>query len=127
MDINDLTLKQIKEIQTIFTEEKKEYSFFEDFIGKYVLCRTVNEGVNAGEVVTASKYGVILKDARRLYYHKPNDPSLSWYEGVAISGLSSDSRVGAPAKKIIVEKYSLTICTGMAEQSIRGFKSYEQS
>ena len=71
--------------------------------------------------------GVILEDARRLYYHKPSNVNLSWYEGVAMTGLSSNSKVGAAVEKILAEDYSLSVCTEIAEKSIRGAKNHEQN
>lgn len=89
-------------------------------VGKYVICRTRNEGINAGYVEAADETGVILREARRIWYHKPADKSLSWYEGVAQSGLSSDSKVsGVVQMKVIVEDYSLTLCTEKAEKSVK--------
>ena len=99
----------------------------ERYIGKYVICRTRNEGINAGEVVSLDETGVILKDARRLYYHKPLDKSISWYEGVAISGISQDSKIGAAVEKAIIEDYSLTVCTELAKLSIISAKTNEQA
>jgi hypothetical protein len=97
------------------------------FIGKYVIVRSRNEGINAGKVLELDHTGVILEDARRLYYHKPANKELSWYEGVALEGLSKDSKVGAEVTKLIVEDYSITVCTKEAEKSIRGAKTNAQS
>ena len=71
--------------------------------------------------------GVVLEDARRLYYHKPLNKNISWYEGVAVSGISTDSKVGEPVNKIISEDYSLTLCSESSESSIRAAKTNEQS
>jgi len=90
----------------IFTGEKTVASVM---IGKAVIVRSRNEGINVGIVELADDTGVVLKNARRLYYHKPLDKSLSWYEGVAESGISSDSKVsGTVSRKVIVEDYSMT-------------------
>jgi hypothetical protein len=97
------------------------------FIGKYVIVRSRNEGINAGKILELNDTGVILEDARRLYYHKPANKELSWYEGVALEGLSEDSKVGAEVTKLIVENYSITVCTKDAEKSIRGAKANAQS
>lgn len=107
---------------------KKQSSIFKDAIGKYVLVRSRNEGLNAGTVLEADETGIVLKDARRIWYHRPADKSQSWYEGVSNSGLSSDSKISSPvSKKIIIEDYSITECTKEAILSIKGFKSNEQS
>ena len=132
INLDDLTLGHIKQFQTLFQNQSTlntipESHLLSRYIGKYVICRTRNEGINAGKVIDCDDTGVILEDARRLYYHKPADKSLSWYEGVALEGLSKDSKIGAEVEKVIVEDYSLTVCTEKAEQSIRGAKTNEQS
>lgn len=78
-------------------------------IGKPVIVRSRNEGINVGIIELADDTGVVLKNARRLYYHRPKDKSLSWYEGVAMSGISNDSKVsGTVDRKVIIEDYSMT-------------------
>lgn len=126
MDLNNLTLGQIKELQSIFTGNKIENSMLKSYIGKYVICRTRNEGINAGVVVNIDETGVILKDCRRIWYHEPKDKKLSWYEGVSISGVSDNSKLSAPVEKVIIEDYSLTLVTDEAEKSIRGIKNHAQ-
>lgn len=87
--------------------------------GTNVIVRSRNEGINCGTVVAADNTGVILKDVRRIWYHKPANKKLSWYEGVAISGLSDDSKVSCTVpQKIIIEDYSVTKVTDEAYQSI---------
>jgi hypothetical protein len=129
MDINELTIGQAKELSSMFGNNAPttKMSLYSRYVGKYVICRTRNEGINAGKVLALDETGVILEDARRLYYHKPASKSLSWYEGVAIDGLSNDSRVGAAVEKILAEDYSLTVCSVKGEKSIRGAKDNEQS
>ena len=97
------------------------------YIGQYVICRSRNEGVNAGKVIALDETGVILEDARRLYYHKPVNKNGSWYEGVAKFGIDSYSKVAVAIEKVISEDYSLTVCTSDAEKSIRGAKDHEQN
>ena len=130
MNIDDLTYGQIKEIAKLATgasRQKTDGNLGNQFVGKYVIVRSRNEGINAGKVLELDETGVILEDARRLYYHKPANKELSWYEGVALEGLSKDSKVGAEVTKLIVEDYSITVCTKDAEKSIRGAKTNAQS
>lgn len=83
-------------------------------IGKPVIVRSRNEGINVGLVVLADSTGVELKNVRRLYYHQPKDESLSWYEGVAMSGVSDNSKVsGTVLRKVIIEDYSMTEIASM--------------
>ena len=119
MNLDDLTIGQVRELGSMVNSGKTQSNLMSAFIGKYVICRSRNEGVNAGKVLAADNTGVVLEDARRLYYHKPLNKNISWYEGVAKSGLSSDSKTGSPVQKVIIEDYSLTICTSEAEMSIR--------
>ena len=100
-------------------KNNKNKSLASIMIGKPVIVRSNNEGINIGIVVAADETGVILTSCRRLYYHKPKDKNLSWYEGVAMSGLSEDSIVsGTVDKKVIIETYSMTKCTPKIFKSI---------
>ena len=88
-------------------------------IGKKVIVRSSNEGINSGIVVDADETGIILKDARRLWYHKPENVELAFYEGVALSGLDASSKVSATVKeKGIIEDYSWTEVSDEAFASI---------
>ncbi len=128
MNIDSLTIGEVKQLSSLLnTNSAVSSDLYQDFIGKYVICRTRNEGVNAGRVVRLDETGVVLENSRRLYYHKPLNKNVSWYEGVAQSGLSNNSKVGAAVTKIIVEDYSLTLCTKTAEKSISKAKDNEQS
>jgi hypothetical protein len=96
-------------------------------IGKFVIVRSYNEGINAGTVVAADNNSIILKNCRRLWRHWPKDKKLSWYEGVAISGLDDKSEVSCTSSlKVIVEKYSITAVTDKAKRSIMEKKPHEQ-
>ena len=105
--------------QEVVCNISDDASIATNYIGKFVIVRSRNEGINAGTVIAADKTGVQLKECRRLWYHKPANNSLSWYEGVAISGLSDDSKVSATVKgKMIIEDYSMTIATQESQKSI---------
>jgi hypothetical protein len=128
MNIDDLTIGQVKQLQSMIgTPVTQTTDMLSRYVGQYVICRSRNEGVNAGKVVALDETGVILQDARRLYYHKPMSKNLSWYEGVARDGITADSKVGAAVEKAIIEDYSLTVCSDIAEKSIRGVKDHAQS
>ena len=93
-------------------------------IGKYVIVRSGNEGVNFGKVVEADETGIVLTRARRLYSHKPLDANLAWYEGVAVSGLAKGYKISAPVDKIILEDYSITFCTQASIDSLTAYSPY---
>lgn len=88
-------------------------------IGKKVIVRSRNEGVNAGIVVIADETGVELTSCRRLWYHKPLNTEVSWYEGVAEYGLGEGSKVSCTVRrKVIIEDYSMTEVTDEAFETI---------
>lgn len=126
MEIENLTLKQIREIQSLLVNQAPSQSILDSSIGKYAIVRTRNEGINAGFIVKADETGCVIKDARRIWYHKPKDQKTAWYEGVSKTGLSQDSKVScAVIEKYIIEDYSLTICSDIAKDSIINHPSHE--
>jgi hypothetical protein len=121
----------IKLIEMLFQDEDTKssatgYTVDDMFLGQYAICRSRNEGVNFGKVARISGGGILLKEAQRLHYFAPIDKNLSWYEGVAASGISSDSRISTQSTKLITEDYSLTLCSDICVTSIKGHKSHEQ-
>ena len=127
MNIDDMTYGELKQIASLFNKTNSS-NMLDHVIGKYVIVRSRNEGINAGFVEAADETGIILKEARRIWYHKPKDKGVSWYEGVAKSGVSDDSKLSCPVEeKAIIEAYSITFCTQEAMKSISGAKSHEQS
>lgn len=115
----------IKDEVIEFTGEKTVASVM---IGKKVIVRSRNEGINAGIVELADDTGVVLNDCRRIWYHRPKDKNLSWYEGVAETGLGEGSKVsGTVSRKVIIEDYSMTECTDESFNSIMELKPNVQS
>jgi len=117
MNIEELTLKQIREIQSLnlFNEPKKEANK-DEFVGKYVLCRCYSAGVHAGELLSQNGDIVVLKNSRRLW---------SWTakSGIALSGVAQH---GIKSGKIdtvnplirLTGVIETIICTVEAEVSI---------
>lgn len=129
MKIDQLT-KLLSLLSEVFETDYKpeKVPFLSEYVGKYVIVRSRNEGINAGFVKSLDETGIILKEARRIWYHKPKDKSVSWYEGVANTGLSNDSKISTIVlEKIIVEDYSITLCTDVAKDSIVKHQSHEQN
>lgn len=119
MNIDDMKFGELKQIAAMFSKNESS-TIGQSFIGKYVIVRSYSEGINSGFVVEMDETGIVLKDARRIWYHKPANTSTAWYEGVALSGLSSDSKVSAIVPhKVIMEKYSITECKEEAIKSIQ--------
>jgi len=123
--VNYVREDSVQHDEVTFTGEESVAS---RMIGKFVIVRSRNEGINAGTVVMPDSSGVELRNARRLWFHRPNDKSLSWYEGVAISGLSQESKVsGTVLSKVIIEDYSMTLCDGDVATSIMEAQPHAQS
>jgi hypothetical protein len=135
-EIHDITPERERAIITDYQGELKMHNhqntnttfIASKWIGEYVIVRSQNEGVNFGRLIEADPSGVVIAEARRVWYHRPADKSLSWYEGVAISGLSSDSKISCAVPiKVIIEDYSITLCTDLACESIKAHKPHVQS
>lgn len=116
MDINKLTIGEAKELASFFQNQLSR-SGLSFPIGKYVIVRSRNEGVNFGKLVEADETGCILEECSRLWYHKGK--SANWYEGVANTGVSDDTKMSIPTQKIIIENYSITTCSEFAISSIK--------
>ena len=120
--IDEIEYVRADEIKQEIVEFTGEKSIASRMIGKNVLVRSRNEGINCGTVILADDTGVELKNARRLYYFRPKDADKAWYEGVAMSGLHSDSKVSNTVDvKVIIEDYSMTECSREAYISIMEF------
>ena len=129
-----MNLNKIKELLEIVSmldgdkpeEAKPQSENFTIAVGKYVICRSRNEGVNFGKVVSYENGRIHLVEARRLHWFKPAHETECWYEGVAEHGVSSDSRLSAFSEKEIVEDYSITICSDKSVKNIMEHKPHEQ-
>jgi len=119
MNINDLTLGQIKEIQAIAFGAQKSSQSPHQFIGKYVIARCYSAGVHAGEVVAVEGENVFLKNSRRLWNWKAKDGvALS---GVAQFGVKSDSKIDVVNPEIYLTGVcELIPCTEAAKVTING-------
>ena len=117
MNINDLTLGQIREIQALALGAVPAQSNHHPMAGSYVIARCYAAGVHAGTVLSVDGENVILKDSRRLW---------SWQaqEGVALSGVAqhgikSDSKLDVLNPLIYITGVcELIPCTVDAQRSI---------
>ena len=127
MNIDEMKFGELEQIAAMFKQPESK-GIGQNFVGKYVIVRSYNEGINAGYVVEMDDTGIVLKEARRIWYHRPADKSQSWYEGVALSGLSADSKLSPVVQhKVIMEDYSITECTELAQKSIESKEAHAQS
>lgn len=117
MNIEELTLKQIREIAALVNDSKTPLQAH-PFVGQYVICRAYAAGVHAGEVVSVDGENVILKDSRRLWNWKAND-------GIALSGVAQNGIDKAKCKIDTLNPLiyisglcELIPCTRVAKESI---------
>ena len=123
MNIEDLTIKQARELAAMFGGEDRHID--NGMIGSYVIVRCRDAGVHAGVLESHNGRECVLKESRRLWYWKPANDA-SFLSGVATEGLHKDSKVGAPCDVHLTENCEIIKCTADAEESIKGAKSYEQ-
>lgn len=116
MNLDELTLKDIKLLSGLFnnntTNNKNEHAF----LGKYVLCRTINAGVHTGVLAEIDDDKVILNDSRRLWSWKGT--------GVALSGVANGKLIDGKIDTVNPEIYLTGVieiipCTKESEESIR--------
>ena len=124
MNIEELTLKQIREIASLVNGSAtttKQPAAPHPFVGKYVIARCYSAGVHSGEVVSVDGESAILKNSRRLWSWKANDGiALS---GVAQAGVQSGCKIDVVNPEIYLTGIcELIPCSYAAKESINGFK-----
>jgi len=128
MNIEDLTIKQARELAAMFggnssvSSPKPSYPT-DHLIGEYVIVRCRDAGVHAGILISAAERGCFLKNARRLWYWKPAKGA--FLSGAAVHGLHSSSKVGTPIDIALTENCEVIKVSKEAENSIKGATDYE--
>ena len=137
INLDDLTLGQIKELQkmtvgflsnstpiaaTISNEDVAQDEINQHAIGKYCIIRTYSAGVWAGVVSKKFKDELILTEARRLYkWHCVEGISLS---EISLYGLVEEkSRINPPVAAVHLNWIEIIPATKESESSIRGAKN----
>jgi len=117
----------VKLVEMLLGDSPKTEDKTKPAIGRYVIVRSRNEGVNFGKVVDYDDRSIHIVEAQRLHSFAPDDKCDAWYEGVANSGISSSSDISMESEKIIVEDYSTTFCSQRCVESIKAHKPHEQN
>jgi hypothetical protein len=128
MNVNDLTLGQIKEISALFNMPAVSTPLpvvsataegLNSMIGKRVIVRTYSAGVWFGTLTEKSGNEVIITNARRMWkWHAAESISLS---AVAIHGIKqSNSKICEAVDYVWLEAVELIPCSAVAVNSIEG-------
>lgn len=124
MDINELTIGQVKEIASMFPQSVKpcigkvETIGLDDFaIGQYVIIRTYSAGVWCGVLQKKAGKEVILATARRMWrWRCAKSISLS---GVVAHGINqAKSKIAPPVNMVWMEAIEILPITGEPLKSI---------
>lgn len=126
MNINDLTVGQLKELQQLVGRGSQPSEGLNDHVGKEVIVRTYSAGNWFGILAKKSGNEVILRDARRMYQWKcKKSIALS---GVARHGIDqSRSKICGPIESQWLEAIEIISMTPEAVQSISTAPECEQS
>lgn len=122
MNLDDLTLGQIKEIGALLgnvntTTASNVASKIHPMIGKKVIIRTYSAGVWFGKLLQKDEDEVILEDARRMYqWWCKESISLS---AVAVYGINQEkSKICVPVDCIWLKAIEILPCKDVAIKSI---------
>lgn len=132
MNIEDLILKQIREVVALFgaasqkPAEAPAPALDNGMTGKYVIVRCRDAGVHTGFLESYNGREAVLKESRRLWYWKPAN-NQKYLSGVAVAGLHADSKVGAALERIhLTETCEIIQVNQDAIASIAGAKVDER-
>lgn len=122
MNIDDLTYGELKQIAAMFAgAQAAPQPIQNDMIGKYVIVRCRDAGVHAGVLESYNGRECVLNESRRLWYWKPADGQ-KYLSGVAVAGVDSESKIGAPIRVHLTENCEIIECSDKAQKSLRGAK-----
>jgi len=125
MNIDNLTIKELKQLQSLLGGNNSESLGLNSLVGNKVIIRTYSAGVHFGELVEKAKNEVILKNARRLWKWKTNNNGISLSE-VANSGLDNNqSKVCELVSLIWLEAIEIIPCSEIAIKNIEAQNVYK--
>ena len=128
MNIDNLTLGQIKQIQALLgnptTPSTQSQDGLNAMLGKKVIIRTYSAGVWFGELEQKAGNEVILKNARRMWKWWAKDGiSLS---ACALYGVKHDgSKIVEPVESVWLEAIEIIPCTDKAIESLEDAPNVE--
>lgn len=124
ININDLTLGQIKELGSMLNNPTNTTATLNSMVGQHVIIRTYSAGVWFGVLDQKAGNEVIIKNARRMRRWKVNQSiTLS---GAARYGIDQEkSKIVDAVDAVWLEAIEIIPCTKVAIKSIGGAKNVE--
>lgn len=126
MKIEDLTIKQAREIADMFpmVSAPREEKTLNGMLGQLVIVRTYSAGVWFGELAEKAGKEVIISNARRMWrWWAAESISLS---GVALYGIKRNkSKIAPPVARVWLEAIEIIPCSTVAISSIEGAPNAE--
>lgn len=124
MNIDDLTIKQAKELASIFgASNKNDQVGLNAFVGKKVIIRTYSAGVLFGKLEEKAGKEVILSEARRLWHWKTANDGISLSD-LAAGGASDETKACEPVD-IWLEAIEIIPCSDKCIKSIESKPIYK--
>ena len=124
MNVDDLTLGQIKQLKQMFGNCKTEDSFIHPDIGRKVIVRTYSAGVHYGTLEYKRGNEVRLKNSIRIWY---------WDGACSLSQLAVDGtkkpnncKFAVPVEAITIEMVEIIPCSEVAIRSIEGVAPWKE-
>lgn len=122
MNIDNMTYGELKQIASLFNQQKPAENDTSGLIGKYVIVRCRDAGVHSGYLESRTGRECVLTNSRRLWYWKPAD-NQKFLSGLAVYGADEKSKIAAPLERILLtENCEIILCTEKAKASIEGAK-----
>ena len=126
MNIEDLTIKEARELSSLFnginSNNKEESKINNLLIGEYCIFRTYSAGVFFGKLIVLEGNQCMIDECRRLWFWKTKG-GISISE-VANKGLHDDSKVCEPTHNHCIEKIEIIPCSEEAIKDIKGKPNY---
>lgn len=121
MNIDDLTLGQIRQLQGVIAGNQSQNVGLNEMVGKKCIVRTYSAGVWFGKVTQKAGSEVIVENARRLWrFHTKKGVSLS---AIAIGDIDeSKCRIPNAVDSVWLEAIELIPCNGLAIEILEGAK-----
>ncbi len=123
MNIDELTLGQLREIKALLGARKCRAKTADPDIGKYVIVRTYSAGVHCGTLVSRNGLEVRLSNARRIWNWQSDSTKRYTLHEVSLHGVAANSKVSAVVEShTSTEAIEVIPCTAAAATNLQSSK-----